>query len=191
VNAGRFSLAWVQQESTQKKNTGRQNPAVTDRYYSTAGERSRARKGADGGIPAEKPGLHNPHRRAVDCAPYRLSVPLRLGGEEFNERFCSAVRQHRLRLACTRPSDSKFVWHLVQCETAAPENHPRSQLHSHAADPARCGFVVRNQHMANYSASPEAETAFRQRKKALPVPTPLRFRVQRVNGYKTCGSGHP
>jgi len=32
--------------------------------------RSRARKGADGRIPAEKPGQHDPHRRAVDCAPY-------------------------------------------------------------------------------------------------------------------------
>ena len=37
---------------------------------------SRARKGADGGIPAEKPGLHNQLRRAVDCAPYRLPALL-------------------------------------------------------------------------------------------------------------------
>ena len=39
--------------------------------------RSRARKGADGRILArEKPGLHDPHRRAADCAPYQLSAPL-------------------------------------------------------------------------------------------------------------------
>ena len=56
MNAGRFSLAWVQQEST-PKNTGRQNRAVTDRYYSTTGERSRAREGAENKIQTWKPGL--------------------------------------------------------------------------------------------------------------------------------------
>ena len=40
--------------------------------------RSRARKGADGRISAEKLGLHDQLRRAVDCAPCQLSAPLRL-----------------------------------------------------------------------------------------------------------------
>gem|GEM_PF-5573142 len=57
--------------------------------------RSRARKGADGGIPAEKPGLHNPHRRAVDCAPY---LTLHASGvKDWKRSFWSAVLQHRFR----------------------------------------------------------------------------------------------
>jgi len=40
--------------------------------------RSRARNGADGRTPAEKPGQHDSPRRAVDCAPYLNSAPQRL-----------------------------------------------------------------------------------------------------------------
>jgi len=43
--------------------------------------RSRARKGADGRIPAKKPGQHDPHRRAVDCAPYLNSAFFRPCGK--------------------------------------------------------------------------------------------------------------
>ena len=44
--------------------------AVTDCPYSTADERSRARKGADARIPAREAMSARHHRRAVDCAPY-------------------------------------------------------------------------------------------------------------------------
>jgi len=40
-----FSAAWVQQDGP--ANVKQQNQAVTDRRYSTADERSRARKSAD------------------------------------------------------------------------------------------------------------------------------------------------
>ena len=56
-------------------------------------KRSRARKGADGRIPAEKPGQHDTHRRAVDCAPY---LTLYASGVKDSRRsFWSAVLQHR------------------------------------------------------------------------------------------------
>jgi len=45
----------MQQDSP--ADAGQQYPAVTDRRYSTADARSRARKGADGRILAQKAGL--------------------------------------------------------------------------------------------------------------------------------------
>jgi len=57
---------------------------------------SRARKGADGRIPAETPGQHELHRRAVDCAPYlTLYAP---AVKDWRRSFWSAVLQHRFRL---------------------------------------------------------------------------------------------
>gem|GEM_PF-5280222 len=53
-----------------------QEKSGIDRRYSIADERSRARKGADGRTPAEKPGQDDSPRRAVDCAPYLNSAPL-------------------------------------------------------------------------------------------------------------------
>ena len=53
-------------------------PTLTLRPSVSAVKRSRARKGADGRIPAEKLGLHDQLRRAVDCAPYLNSAPQRL-----------------------------------------------------------------------------------------------------------------
>gem|GEM_PF-3193387 len=53
-------------------------PTNSLRLSVSAVKRSRARKGADARIPAEKPALHDRPRRAVDCAPYQLSAPQRL-----------------------------------------------------------------------------------------------------------------
>ena len=55
------------------------NRAITDRRYSTADERSRARKGAENRIQADRLGQCERLRRAVDCAPYLNSTPQRLG----------------------------------------------------------------------------------------------------------------
>ena len=67
------------------------------RLFSTrsGARRSRARKGADGRIPAEKPGQHKPHQRAVDCAPYLTLYAS--GVKDWSRSFWSAVLQHRFR----------------------------------------------------------------------------------------------
>ena len=88
-----FPASWC--SKTVPGKMGQQYLAVTDRRYSIADERSRARKGADGRIPAEKPGLHNPHRRAVDCAPYLTLYAS--GVKDWKRSFWSAVLQHRFR----------------------------------------------------------------------------------------------
>ena len=55
--------------------------------------RSRARNGADGRIPAEKLGLHDQPRRAVDCAPYLTLYASTV--KDWRRSFWSAVLQHR------------------------------------------------------------------------------------------------
>ena len=71
--------------------TGRSQTAAT----ALQGERSRARKGADGRKPAEKPGQHDPPRRAVDCAPYLTLCASTV--KDWSRSFWSAVLQHRFR----------------------------------------------------------------------------------------------
>jgi hypothetical protein len=70
--------------------------------------RSRARKGADGGIPAEKPGQHDPPRRAVDCAPYLTLYASAV--KDWRRSFWSAVLQHRFRFDGFTTSAPSRVW---------------------------------------------------------------------------------
>ena len=49
--------------------------------------------GADGWIPAETPGLHDPHQRAVDCAPYPTLYASAV--KDWRRSVWSAVLQHR------------------------------------------------------------------------------------------------
>jgi len=71
--------------------------------------RSRARKSPENKVQTYKPCLHDHPRRAVDCAPYRLSAFLRLSGEGLEEmgltesqqsNFCSGVLQTPLVFPC-------------------------------------------------------------------------------------------
>jgi len=80
-----------------------QASANADTAFGSASEhwptpRSRARKSADGRIPAENLGLHNQTRRAADCAPYLNSLRLYYEGleEKFLERGAPAPLLVRL-----------------------------------------------------------------------------------------------
>ena len=65
--------------------------AVTDRRYSTTGERSRARKSAENKIQAGRLGQCERLRRAVDCAPYQRSAYRRCTSATVKPR-CKATR---------------------------------------------------------------------------------------------------
>ena len=88
--------------------------------------RSRARKSAEHRIQAERPGPHKQPRRAVDCAPYRLSAPL--GGLARGHLGRSAHKVSGAVRGLFRPGWSPAVAGLVRARSTGFK--PKDRVHT-------------------------------------------------------------